>query len=88
MSNTPAIATTTSMKRLLAQAGLFSRFEPALLLYSSVEGHTKSEKAFFTLAASRAGVAPSRCTLVGEDAKDTCCGRFHELANVQGVSDV
>ena len=37
------------MKKLLAQAGVFSRFEPALLLYSSVEGHTKSEKAFFTL---------------------------------------
>ena len=70
MSNTPATATTASMKKLLAQAGLFSRFEPALLLYSSVEGHTKSEKAFFTLAASRAGVAASRCIFVGEDAKE------------------
>jgi hypothetical protein len=59
------------MKKLLALAGLFSRLEPALLLYSSVEGHTKSEKAFFfTLAASRAGVAASRCIFVGEDAKE------------------
>jgi hypothetical protein len=31
---------------------LFAPFEPPLLLYSTVEGHTKSEKAFFTLAAA------------------------------------
>lgn len=70
MSNTPAAATVASMQGLLTQAGLLSRFDPALLLYSSVEGHTKSEKAFFTLAAARAGLAASRCIFVGEDAKE------------------
>jgi FMN phosphatase YigB (HAD superfamily) len=70
MSNTPAAATVASMQTLLTQAGLFPRFEPALLLYSSVEGHTKREKAFFTLAAARAGLAASRCIFVGEDAKE------------------
>ena len=45
-------------------------FLPALLLYSSVEGHTKNEKAFFTLAAARAGLPASRCIFVGEDAKE------------------
>ncbi|HEY6614893.1 MAG TPA: hypothetical protein VIZ32_10260 [Vicinamibacterales bacterium] len=48
MSNTPATATTASMKTLLAQAGLFSRFEPALLLYSSVEGHQEREGVLHT----------------------------------------
>ena len=70
LSNTPADATTASMNGLLAEAGLLSRFEPDLLLYSSVEGHTKSEKAFFKLAASRAGVPAARCVFVGEDAKE------------------
>jgi FMN phosphatase YigB (HAD superfamily) len=70
MSNTPAGMTTASMKALLERAGLHSFFTQSLLLYSSVEGHTKSEKAFFDLAASRAGVAPSRCIFVGEDAKE------------------
>jgi FMN phosphatase YigB (HAD superfamily) len=70
LSNTPASATGASMRALLTQAGLFSRFDPALLLYSSVEGHTKNEKAFFTLAAARAGLAASRCIFVGEDATE------------------
>jgi bacterial leucyl aminopeptidase len=70
MSNTPSGVTTASMEALLKKAGLFAHFDPALLLYSSIEGHTKSEKAFFTLAASRAGVAASRCIFVGEDAKE------------------
>ena len=41
-------------------------FDPALLLFSSVEGIDKTQKAFFTSAASRAGVVVGRCVFVGE----------------------
>ena len=70
MSNTPATATTSSMRALLTAAGLFSRFDPALLLYSSVEGLTKNDPAFFQRGATRAALPASRCIFVGEDAKE------------------
>jgi len=70
MSNTPAAATRESMQALLSHAGLFARLDPALLMYSSVEGLTKNDKAFFTRGATRAGVPAARCIFVGEDAKE------------------
>jgi phosphoglycolate phosphatase-like HAD superfamily hydrolase len=70
MSHTPPAATAASMDALLATAGILSHFHPSLRLYSSVEGHRKTEKVFFTLAATRAGLAASRCIFVGEDEKE------------------
>ena len=52
---------------LLAAARLLPLFDAALLLFSSVEGLTKAETALFKLAATRAGVPPTRCLYVGED---------------------
>ena len=66
ISNTPAGATAASMSALLSAAGILPHFDPALLLFSSVEGVDKTQKAFFTLAASRAGVPVGRCVFVGE----------------------
>ncbi len=70
MSNTPASATVASMRALLTTAGLFSRFDPALLLYSSVEGLTKSNIEFFKRGAARAAITAARCIFVGEDATE------------------
>jgi len=70
ISNTPAGVTSAAMASLLTAAGLLPCFDPALLLYSSVEGIDKTKKAFFTLAASRAGLPAGRCTFVGEDAAE------------------
>ena len=64
--NTPAGATMASMSALLAAAGILTYFDPVLLLFSSVEGMDKTKKAFFTLAASRATVAETRCIFAGE----------------------
>jgi FMN phosphatase YigB (HAD superfamily) len=58
--------TEATMCRVLDDAGLLAALDPALLLFSSVEGLDKSQPAFFTLAADRAGVAPARCVFVGE----------------------
>ena len=66
ISNTPTGATVASMSALLSAAGILSRFDPSLLLFSSVEGMDKTQKAFFQLAATRAAVAPPRCVFAGE----------------------
>lgn len=67
ISNTPAGTTAADMAAVLGAAGVLAFFDPALLLYSSVEGLDKTNKAFFTLAASRAATPPGRCVFVGED---------------------
>jgi len=66
ISNTPAEATLASMSALLAAARILTLFDPALLLFSSVEGMDKTQKALFKRAASRAAAAPKRCIFVGE----------------------
>ncbi len=70
ISNTPPDATNLSMSALLASAGILPLLDPALLLFSSVEGMDKTKTAFFTLAASRAGAPPGRCIFVGESEKE------------------
>lgn len=66
ISNTPAGATKATMSALLAAAGILAAFDSSLLLFSSVEGMDKTQKAFFTLAATRAGASAARCVFVGE----------------------
>jgi FMN phosphatase YigB (HAD superfamily) len=39
--------TSASLHTLLSEAGLLQPFEPALLLFSSVEGKDKTQPAFF-----------------------------------------
>ena len=58
------------MRALLEAAGLLGKFEPSLLLFSSVEGVTKSPPEFFHRGANRAGVPLSRYIFVGEDAAE------------------
>ncbi|AMY06916.1 HAD hydrolase [Luteitalea pratensis] len=70
ISNTPTGTTAANMAAVLGAAGVLAFFDPALLLYSSVEGLDKTKKAFFTLAASRAATSPQRCVFVGEDASE------------------
>ena len=65
ISNTGS-ETLTKMRSVLADAALLDAFDPALLLFSSVEGMNKSQKEFFILGAQRAGVPPERCVFVGE----------------------
>ena len=65
ISNT-AGQTAESMRALLQDAGLLTRFERKLLLFSSVEGLDKSQTAFFELASARAEVDARRCVFVGE----------------------
>jgi len=67
ISNTPTGTTAANMAAVLNAAGVLTFFDPALLLYSSVEGLDKTKKAFFVLAASRAATPPKRCVFVGED---------------------
>lgn len=69
ISNTGA-ETLESIKSVLAECGLAPFFDPALLLFSSVEGKDKKQKAFFELACQRAGIPASRCVFVGEDAAE------------------
>jgi FMN phosphatase YigB (HAD superfamily) len=59
--------TLASMRSLLVEARLLDFFEPALLLFSSVEGIDKREKQFFERAVQRSGTRPERCIYVGED---------------------
>jgi FMN phosphatase YigB (HAD superfamily) len=66
LSNTPAEATVASMSALLSAAAILTHFDPTLLAFSSVEGMDKTQRAFFALAAARAGVAVGRCIFVGE----------------------
>jgi hypothetical protein len=56
------------MSSLLAEAELLDAFEPALLLFSSVEGIDKSQKQFFVLATQRADV-PFTSAKVKQSAK-------------------
>jgi len=66
ISNTPAGASVASMSTLLSAAAILAHFDPALLVFSSVEGMDKTQKALFALSATRAGVAVGRCLFVGE----------------------
>ncbi len=70
ISNTPPGTTSANMASVLGAAGIGAFFDPALLLYSSVEGMDKTQKAFFNLAVSRAGVSKKQCVFVGEDAAE------------------
>ena len=86
MSNTPAEATAASMGALLKKARLLPRFDPSLLVYSSVEGVSKSDPAFFRRGATKAALAASQCVFVGEDAAERAVARqagfnvaFHPL---------
>lgn len=64
--------TEAAMKRVLEEAGIYSFFEPSLLIYSSVVGVSKPSPEIFRLAAQRAGYAtsPEHCIFVGEDSKE------------------
>ena len=66
ISNTPSDITLASMSAILTASGVLGFFDPSLLLFSSVEGQDKTQKSFFTLAATRAGVPAARCVFVGE----------------------
>ncbi len=66
ISNTGS-ETRDRMHSLLTSAKLLEQFDPALLLFSSVENLDKTKKAFFQLAAKRAGVPAQQCIYVGED---------------------
>jgi FMN phosphatase YigB (HAD superfamily) len=55
---------------LLVEAGLAELVDRELCLFSSVEGLDKSQPAFFTLAATRAGRPAAQCLFVGEDAAE------------------
>lgn len=64
--------TEADMKKVLEEAGIYSFFEPSLLIYSSVVGVSKPSPEIFRLAAQRAGYAtsPEHCIFVGEDSKE------------------
>ena len=65
ISNT-GTETLTKMRSVLADAELLGAFDPALLLFSSVEGIDKNQKQFFQLATQRAGVPAEHCVYVSE----------------------
>jgi FMN phosphatase YigB (HAD superfamily) len=65
ISNTGS-ETAASLRQVLGDAGLLDRLDDDLLLFSSVEGLDKSHRAFFELAAARAGLPAGRCLFVGE----------------------
>jgi FMN phosphatase YigB (HAD superfamily) len=52
---------------VMSEARLLDFFDPALLLFSSVEGIDKSQSQFFELAAQRSGTQPEQCVYVGEN---------------------
>ena len=66
ISNTKT-ETPSEMRLGMAEAGLLDFFDPALLLFSSVEGVDKGQQQFFELASQRAGVPAEHCVYVGED---------------------
>lgn len=68
-SNTTGVSA-AEMDDLLARAGLQPLVDPALCLFSSVEGLDKRDPAFFALAHQRAGLPAARCVYVGEDAAE------------------
>jgi hypothetical protein len=55
------------MLSLMAEARLLDFFDPALLLFSSVEKIDKHEKQLFELAAQRSGTRPEQCIYVSEN---------------------
>lgn len=59
--------TLASMSSVMAEAGLLDFFDPALLLFSSVEGLDKRQQQFFERAVQRSGARPEQCIYVGED---------------------
>ncbi|SJM89371.1 M28 family peptidase [Crenothrix polyspora] len=64
--------TEDDMTRVLKEAGIYSFFEPNLLIYSSVVGVSKPSPEIFLLAAIKADFAniPENCLYVGEDSKE------------------
>jgi FMN phosphatase YigB (HAD superfamily) len=65
ISNT-GTETLTKIRSVLAEAELLDVFDPALLLFSSVERIDKSQKQLFVLATQRADEPPERCVYVSE----------------------
>jgi FMN phosphatase YigB (HAD superfamily) len=59
--------TLARMHSMMAAARLLDFFDPALLLFSSVEGIDKRQKQFFERAVQRSGTRPEQCIYVGED---------------------
>jgi FMN phosphatase YigB (HAD superfamily) len=66
ISNTPQGTTVPSISELLSVAGILGHFDSHLLLFSSVEGMDKTQKAFFARAAARATTPVQHCLFVGE----------------------
>jgi leucyl aminopeptidase len=68
--NTPDHETEDSMRRVLECAGIYSYFDPKLLVYSSVAGHRKDSPEIFKIAVVSAGLSasPEKCLFVGVDA--------------------
>ncbi len=79
ISNTGA-ETAETMHSVLQAAGLLELFDPALLLFSSVEGIDKSSPQLFTRAAQRAGVPAKRCVFVGENEQERKVATVAKLA--------
>lgn len=67
-NTTPEIVDT--LRTCLQQNGLLDRFDPDLVLFSSVEGVNKSQTEIFARAAQRANMPPACCLFVGEDAAE------------------
>jgi FMN phosphatase YigB (HAD superfamily) len=66
ISNT-GTETLSKMRSVIAEAGLPDFFDPALLLFSSVEGIDKRQQKFFEVASQRADVPAEHCVYVSED---------------------
>lgn len=58
--------TLARMRFVMAEARLLDFFDPALLLFSSVEGIDKRQKQFFERAVQRSCTRPEQCIYVGE----------------------
>ena len=69
ISNT-GTETAENLRAVLQAAGLSKLLDPALLLFSSIEGIDKSSPELFARAAQRAGLAAQRCVFVGESEKE------------------
>lgn len=64
--------TQDTMRQVLERSGIYSCFDPTLLVYSSVVGHRKDSPEIFKIAVVSAGFAscPEECIFVGEDAAE------------------
>lgn len=71
ISNTGS-ETEENMKRVLEEAGIYSFFDPNLLIYSSVVGVSKPSPKIFRVAAKSTGFSeePKNCLFVGEDSAE------------------